>query len=104
MPAFTAYSITQVFTIADGETDSDVWGIAEFNKGSIQFPTMTGATVKFWVSNDGTNFVDLGTLTVATAALQAIPATVFVGKRLKIISASSEGADRLMTVLLKGSS
>ena len=104
MTAVCAQFQTQVFTIESGETTSDNWGIAEFNKGSIQIPTMTGGTLTLEGTNDGTVWVSVGTITVATAALQALPSTVFNVKRMRIKSSSSEGAERTLTVLLKGSS
>lgn len=108
MPSITAHHITQVFTIALEEATSDEWGIAEFNKGSIQIPTMTGTSLQLEGSNDKVTWVELGTaITVATAALQALPDAIFVAKYMRIVSnaaAGEEAAERQLTVLLKGSS
>lgn len=105
MPAITAYSITQVFTIAADADTSDVFGIAEFNKGSIQIPTVTGTELQLEGSNDKTNWVELGTaITVATAAMQALPDAIFIAKYMRIVSNDDEAAERSLTVLLKGSS
>ncbi len=97
-------------TILSGQTDSDVIDFKDFAQGGFILPAaFTGATVSFKVCNtSGGTFVALYdaanvlvSLTVTAARAYAFPVALFPFAFVKIVSASAEGADRLLDVALK---
>jgi len=100
----------QTVTIANGATTS---GIANLDglavMGFIIPAAFTGATMTFLGSDDGTNFYTLvnasGTtlsVTVVTSSYMLMSATDLIGIRyLKLVSASSEGAQRSIGIITR---
>jgi hypothetical protein len=97
-------------TISSGQTTSTALDCGGCNLVGIIFPAaFTGATVSFEGSVDGTNFYtmknDTGStlsLTASTSSFVAIvPSDFAAAGHLKIVSASSEGADRTITLVYR---
>jgi len=103
---------SQKLKIANGATDSTVMGSSGYALGSIQLPgAMTGATVKFQISNDGSNFQDVASgqvlshesesITASANAMAWIPSICLAAKFWRVVSASAEGAEREIIALMK---
>lgn len=97
---------TNDVTIASsGTTSGSVW-LDERLLVGIEFPSaFTGATVSFEVSADNTNFVELysgGSLVTVTATAskleKLVPADYAMAKFIRVKSASSEAAERTITL------
>lgn len=98
--------------VASGGATSAVIDMKGFSLVGVLLPaTFTGTTLTFTVSVDGTNFFALKSTTSGTAlsytvvqgTYAAIDPFPFYGVRyLKIVSGSTEGANRTLTLALKG--
>lgn len=106
----SAYQTKFTTTILSGQTDSDAINFKDFAQGGFILPAaFTGATVSFKVSNTETGTFTalydaanvLVSLTVTQARAYAFPVALFPFAFVKIVSASAEGADRLIDVGLK---
>lgn len=96
-------------TILSGQTQAEEGvNLSCFTLAGVLIPSMTGASVKFQGSLDGTNFYqindNLGTaITITTggfAGIYKLNAADFVGINwIKPVSASAEGADRAVTLI-----
>lgn len=101
-----------VATIPAAGATSNAIKLNGFSLVGILLPsTFTGATITFTVSVDGTNFFVLKSLltgtslsyTVTQGTYAAIDPVPFYGVHyLKIVSASTEGSARTLTLALKG--
>lgn len=99
-------------TIAASGTTTGVINTGGFALCGILFPAaFTGTTVTFQVSVDGTTFVSLKTTTSGTALSYTVAQGTFAAinpqdfqgvKYLKIVSGSTEGSARTLTLALKG--
>lgn len=93
-----------VVEIESGNTKSDAINTQNKTlKGFITPSTLTGTTVTFEVSLDGTNFYALDDVSISVAANKAyaLEADKFAGwHKIKIVSGSSEAADREFKALL----
>jgi hypothetical protein len=104
------HKVTTSVTIANGQTDSGVLWCGDYAQVILVLPAeFTGSTIGFKVCGtaDGT-FVTLYdktntamSLTVTQNRAYPIPIDVFPAAFLKLVSGSSEGADRAITVLAK---
>lgn len=92
-------------TISNGTTTSPTIDIRQWGQGGFIMPAaFTGATVSYLVSDRiGGNFVALAgtTTTVSASNAYAFPAAVMAFNYVQIKSASSEGADRVITLSFK---
>lgn len=97
-------------TIAATETESAAIKIDGYALGSYSLPSaMTGSTISFKVSNDGTTYTALvGATASAVSAVThggarqiPFPAELWNFKWAKIVSGSAEGAERTIGVFLK---
>jgi hypothetical protein len=114
--ALTGYQGNLVYNrqvaIASGQTASAVIDAKGFSLVGVLLPAaFTGTSLTFQASVDGTNFFAVNSTTsgsslsytVAQGNYYAIDPTPFYGIRyLKIVSGSSEAANRVLTVALKG--
>ena len=89
-------------TILSGATDSQSI-LLQGDQGTFQIPAaITGNTIQPKMSNDGTNFTSVGSaISVSANGTYAIPSGCFAARYLKLVSASSEGADRAITVFTR---
>lgn len=103
---------SQEVVIASGTTTSGVIDSTGHKVMAIMFPTMTGATVTFTACDtpDGTFlpvYDDAGSQYSVTAtdnacvAIDAAALALAPVRYFKIVSASSEGADRTLKILYK---
>lgn len=99
-------------TLASGGTKTPAIDLQGFTLCGVLFPaTFTGTALTFEMSVDGTTFFPVvattsGTAlsyTVAQGKYSALDPTPFQGIRyLKLVSGSTEGADRVLTLAVKG--
>lgn len=99
-------------TIVSGQSASTIVDLKGFSLTGILLPgAFTGTSLIFLMSANGTNFFNVyvttsGTAlsyTVSAAHYYAIDPVAFYGIRyLKIVSGSTEAADRVLTLSLKG--
>ena len=101
----------QNVTISSGGTKSNALDVGGHGLvGMIMPAAFTGTSVTFEGSWDGTNFFPIyntdGTqfsATVSTSRLIAFAPSDFVSCRLvKIVSSSTEGADRVINLIIRG--
>lgn len=101
---------TQTLTIDNGATVSDAYRASNTMAYGLQMPAaFTGATISFQVSADnGTTYQalydsanNLVSVTVAASRSYDLPATLRSWTNFKIVSASAEGAARLLVVVGK---
>ena len=112
MNGYQGNFIVSSAAIASGQTASAVVQLKGYSLVGVQLPAaFTGTTLTFQVSSDGVTFVALksttsGTAlsyTVAQGTYAAIDPVAFYGVNyLKIVSGSSEGANRVLAISLKG--
>jgi hypothetical protein len=103
--------IKKIATIANGATASDVVKLDRSLLCGLFFPTMTGTTVALSVSHDGATFFPIydaaggavyATVTATDNSYVALSPDTTIGFQfLKITSASSEAAERQITVITK---
>lgn len=95
-------------TIASSETTSGVADFGDLTLSGITLPAMTGTSVTFQVSADGTNFYTLHDSTKTalsvtcdgTARAFYLEPTKFAGYRwIKVVSGSAEGAERTIKLI-----
>ena len=98
---------TTTVTLLSGQTVSPAVDLFGCSLCGLIFPAaFTGATVTFQVSPDNVTYYALNdsanaaiSLTVTVSKAYSFSNTVFRGFRfIKIVSASSEGADRIITI------
>lgn len=97
--------------IANGQTISQPIDIRDFTRGSYKTPAaLTGTTITFHVSVDGSTFSALSNETTDAAATSqtvavnkqySVPAAVFNYNFVKLVSGTAEGAARAIPVFLK---
>ncbi len=100
---------SKAVTILSGQTvASEGVNLSGFTLAGILIPTMTGTTVTFQGSVDGTNYYAIkdntGTAisitTGGTAGIYKLNAADFIGiTHIKPVSGSAEGADRSVTLI-----
>tara|TARA_R100001086_G_scaffold146244_1_gene77340 strand:+ start:143 stop:475 length:333 start_codon:yes stop_codon:yes gene_type:complete len=104
-------AIAKTATIASGQTTSDVVDTLGLAIAGIKFPAaFTGSTVSVQFSLDGTNFYDVktsaaGALTFSKSVddwtvLDPYTHAYSVGGYVKLVSASSESAERKIDLIL----
>lgn len=107
----TAVTRIAVLTIANAGTVSNAYKCTDHTAFGLQMPAaFTGTTITFQVSADsGTTFQalydDSGanqvSMSVAASRSYDLPAALTAWTHFKIVSGSSEGAQRLLTVVGK---
>ncbi len=100
----------QNVTIASSGTESTALDLQGMGLVGMLIPSaFTGASVTFKASIDGTNFYDIYnsdntqfSITVGTSRWYNLDIRDFLGARyVKIVSASSEGAERTITCIMR---
>lgn len=94
---------TRTVVIASAATQSEAFVAGMATEGSFSIPAaFTGATVQPQFSNDATNWTAVGSAISVTANnTYAIPAGVFAARYGRLVSASSEAAERTITLGLR---
>lgn len=101
---------TRTVTIASGQTVSGAVSLGGASLVGIITPAaLTGTTLTFQASADGTTYVPVYTtagvaasVTVAASRYTAVPPTTIPGAPyLKVVSGSAEGADRTITLVVQ---
>lgn len=98
-------------TIAISTTTSGAVDLAGTDLIAILLPAaMTGTSIKFQASVDGTNFYDiydgagaLASITTAADHYVQVPASVAPARWLKLVSGSTELAERTIQLITKAS-
>lgn len=103
-----AYNKIHEATILSGQTNSSVVDLSRALVFGVELPVFTGATFKIQNSSDGVNFVDMknstggaiyDSITATDSSYIDLDTTITGGFRyIKIISASSEAADRTIKI------
>lgn len=95
-------------TIAASGTVSTAIDVASKSVVGIFVGTMTGTALTFQASRDGTTFVPIDTgagaysITIADDEMYVLnPANFHGAKEIKVVSGSSEGAERTLYVALR---
>ena len=97
-------------TIASSGTTSNAIDLVGMNLVGIQFPSaFTGSTVSFEASLDGSNYyaiadtagTDLSVTVTADRLVALVAADLSCVRFLKIVSDSSEGAERTITLAIR---
>ncbi len=99
-------------TIANGQTTSDALNMGAIGQAAIGLMTpaaLTGTTFTFLGSLDGSTYSAVYdktgvqySLTVSTSRYIVLPPADFVGiPYLKVIGGSSEGGDRILTIVTR---
>jgi hypothetical protein len=96
-------------TITSGQTSTGAIEISGAAFIGLEMPAaFTGTTISFTVSRDGTTFAalydefnTLVSMTVAASRNYELPASLTTWGYMKIVSGSSEGADRTLGIALK---
>lgn len=103
--------VLESVTIPNGNTDSNAIDVKGATMVAIITPSvLTGTTFTFQVSEDGTNFNTLYsatgniiTVNVGTERFIALSPQDFAAvTHLQLISSASEGADRIIQLVLRG--
>lgn len=94
---------TRTVRIVAAGTQSEAFEAGQGSEGSYSLPgTFTGATIQAQFSNDGTNWTSVGSPVSVTAnGTYIIPADVFKARFGRLVSASSEAAERTITIGLR---
>ena len=90
--------------IASGETTSDNIQLGGHSVIGVVTPTMTGASLTVEVSLDGLSWYTLSGVSITVAADTAFEfasTSMYGWQFIRFVSASSEGADRTLHVLIK---
>jgi len=100
---------TKTATISSSGTKSGAVDLSEHTLAAVIFPATTGTSFTFEVSVDGTNFYPLNdtsdtaisiTKTAGNSTAHPLQANDFAGfTHLKIVSGSSEAAERSITIV-----
>lgn len=103
-----AFHANTTATILATGTKTGAIGFGSFSRGIIILPaTFQGTALTFEVSVDGINFVALNdnsgaiSITVAQGKAYALPAALAGTLYFKIVSGSTENADRVIQLALK---
>lgn len=94
-------------TIANGQTTSDRVSLEGLKAGAILFPSaFTGATISFELPDGGTAWEPLNGVTLTPVVDEFVALTVAqawaLGDDFRIVSASAEGAERILQIAPRG--
>lgn len=105
-----AWRQTKTVTVSSGQTTSEAIHGGEFERGSVQLPSaITGTTLNFDVSNDGTTWdsvrddsgAAVANQTVAADQVHNVHPNCFKSRYFRLVMAS-QGADRSIIVNVGG--
>lgn len=108
MNPLTDGSVFDTVTIANGATTSGAANLGKFTLNGLMLPTMTGTTITFEVSVDGSNYYALHDLNKSavsvtcdsTARAFFLEPVKFAGfKYVRIVSNATELAERTVTLI-----
>ena len=91
---------SRTILIASAASQSEAFDSGNFTEGSFSTPAaFTGATIQPQFSNDAVNWTAVGSaISVAVNDTYAIPDGVFIARFGRLVSASSEAAERTLTL------
>ena len=91
---------SRTILIASAASQSEAFEAGMATEGSFSIPAaFTGATVQPQFSNDAVNWTAVGSaISVAVNNTYSIPADVFKARFGRLVSASSEAAERTLTL------
>lgn len=94
---------TRTVRIVAAATQSEPFEAGQGSEGSYSLPgAFTGATIQAQFSNDGVNWTNVDTAaSVAANGTYVIPSNVFKARFGRLVSASSEAAERIITIGLR---
>jgi len=94
---------TTTRVIANGSTSTETINVAQFTSGSFSIPSaFTGATVQVQYSNNGLNWTNVeSAISVAADNTYSLPGEAFDAQFVRLVSASSEAAERTITLGLR---
>ena len=94
---------TETRTIANAGTTTEAISLVNYTSGSFSTPAaFTGTTVQPQYSNDNSNWTAVGSaISVSTNTTYDLPAAWFNARYGRLVSNSSEAAERIITLGLR---